>query len=425
MKKNSLIFLIVLAVFIGAYTAYNIRLKKLSDFDTQLAVMATEYNTVNADCFVVRDENHKSGKKNLSIVKNSDKGVYIPYVEDGSRVAAGDIIALFFSSEDDAKAYREKQLLTETLDYFQKLQNQSALSTLDIDKLEKTINDNILLLVEMCEKNDFSDSDEIIASLKYDISAKKIAVGETVDFSGQIESVESQIKKISKRAENYKAIRAEFPGCFISSVDGYETSVQYEDVASFDKNATEKLINSEPSKVSSSSIGKIIDRYNWYALCNVPKDSLEKITVGKKVRVTFENTDVSYIEMKVETVSPVTDGYASVVLSSNLMNSDIALLRKEKIRIFTDECEGLKVPREAVRSAENPESNNPADISNDKGLGVYIVYGQLIKFRKIDVIYYGDDFVIAKRDTENSDSLKLYDKIITKGRNIYDGKLIG
>ena len=72
-----------------------------------------------------------------------------------------------------------------------------------------------------------------------------------------------------------------------------------------------------------------------------------------------------------------------------------------------------------MRSAESPESDNTADINDKEKLGVYIVYGQLIKFRKIEVLFFGDDFVVAKRDTESSDALKLYDKIITKGRNIY------
>ncbi|MGN1348850.1 MAG: HlyD family efflux transporter periplasmic adaptor subunit [Acutalibacteraceae bacterium] len=425
MKNKWALLYVAVFVFIAAYAAYNIYLRSISDIDTQYAVIAEAYSTVDTECFVIRDENHGKGNKNTAIIKNSGKGVYIPYVEDGSRVASGDIIALFFSSEKSAKAYREKQILSRTLDYYKKLQNQTTLSTLDIDKLEKTINDNLISYISACENNNYSSVSEILDTLKYDISSKKIATGEKLDFSVEISSLESQISELSKSSDNYTAIRAKFPGCYISTVDGFESSADYTDVSSLTVNEVNSLIESEPSKVSSSAIGKIIDEYNWYAVCNIPKDSLEKLYIGKKVLVTFENTNVSLTDMEVYSISPVTDGYSSVVLVSNMMSPDIALLRKEKIKIVIDEFEGLKVPREAIRNAETSDTADASDISQSQNLGVYILYGQVVRFRKIDVIYFGDDYAIVSRNTESSDSLKLYDMIITKGRNLYDGKIIG
>lgn len=421
MKKSSIIILVVVFVFVGAYTAYNLHLRNVSNIETQYAVLSDAYSTVDTDCFVVRDEKHGDGKKNTAIISNSGEGVYIPYVEDGSRVAAGDIIALFFSSEEGAKAYNEKQLLSETLEYYTNLQNQSSLSTLDVEKLEKKINDNVTEMVTLCQENRLGDISDVLSALKYDISSRKIATGESVDFSQQISSLEKEIKSLSKKSGNYKSIRATFPGCYISSVDGYESAADYSKVSSLSTDDVRKLIESEPGKVSSSAIGKIIDQYNWYAVCNVPKNALEKLSIGKTVLVSFENTNVSMTEMKIHSISAVTDGYASVVLSSNEMNSDIALLRKEKIKIVIEKFEGLKVPREAVRNADSPDST---EISENNDLGVYILYGQVVRFRKIDVLYFGSEYAIVKRDTENQDSLKLYDMIITKGRNLYDGKLI-
>lgn len=424
MKNKWALLYVAVFVFIAAYAAYNLYLRSISDIDTQYAVLAETYSTVDTECFVIRDENHGEGK-NTAIIKNSGKGVYIPYVEDGSRVASGDIIALFFSSEKSAKAYREKQILSRTLDYYKKLQNQTTLSTLDIDKLEKTINDNLISYISACENNNYSSVSEILDTLKYDISSKKIATGEKIDFSVEISSLESQISELSKSSDNYTAIRAQFPGCYISTVDGFESSADYTEVSSLTVNGVNSLLRSEPSKVSSSAIGKIIDEYNWYAVCNIPKDSLEKLYIGKKVLVTFENTNVSLTDMEVYSISPVTDGYSSVVLVSNMMSPDIALLRKEKIKIVIDEFEGLKVPREAIRNAETSDTANASDIAQSQNLGVYIRYGQVVRFRKIDVIYFGDDYAIVSRNTESSDSLKLYDMIITKGRNLYDGKIIG
>lgn len=423
-NKPALILCISVFVFFVAYAAYNLYLRSIGNIDTQYAVVTEAYNTVDTDCFVVRDENRSADNTNAAIIKNSGKGIYIPYVDDGSRVASGDIIALFFSSESSAKAYKEKQVLSQTLEYYKKLQSQSALSTLDIDKLEQTINDNLISYISSCENNDYSDVSEILDTLKYDISSKKIATGDKLDFSEQISNLESQISSLSKSGDDYVTIKADFPGYYISTVDGYESATDYSDVSSLTVSEVNSLIESEPSNVDSSAIGKIIDEYNWYAVCNIPKDSLEKLYIGKNVLVSFENTNVSLTDMEVYSISSVTDGYASVVLVSNLMSSDIALLRKEKIKIVIDEYEGLKVPREAIRNAETSESLDTTDASQSQNLGVYILYGQVVRFRNINVLYYGTDYAIVSRDTDDSDSLKLYDMIITKGRNLYDGKII-
>lgn len=422
MKKRSYVIILILTVLLlGGYVTYNLYLRNIGNIDTQLATITTAYNSIDTECFIVRDENHGDSGKNAAIIKNSGGGVYIPYVEDGARVAAGDIIALCFSSESDAKAYKEKLALSETLDYYNKLQNQSQLSTLDIDKLERTINDNIISMISSSEKKDFSLSEEFLDSLKYDISAKKIATGEKLDFSSQIEQLKKEIQSLSKKGGNYKEIRAAFPGCFISNVDGFESSVVYSDVSSLSTADVDSLLSSEPAKVSSSSIGKIIDEYNWYAVCNVPKTALEKLKIGSEVKATFEGTNVAMISMKIHSVSIVNDGYAAVVLVSNEMNSDIAKLRKEKVKIIIDSYNGIRVPREAIRNAENPESD---ELSQSGNLGVYILYGQVVRLRKINVLYFGTDFAIIERETDNSEALKLYDMIITKGRNLYDGKII-
>ena len=424
MKKSSVIIAVLVFLIAGLYICYNIYLGSVSNIDTTYAVMSQADNSVKTDCFIVRDEYHSSGKSNSAIITNSGNGIYIPYVSDGSRVAAGDIIALFFSSEENAKAYREKKFLEETLDYYNKLQSQSVLTTLDVDKLEKSINENIVLLTSSIEDNNFGSAAYTLSTLKYDISAKKIATGEKIDFSEQIKTLNSQIKSLSSRAGSYSAIRADFPGCFISSVDGYETCADYSRAQHLNVSEIDSLLSTEPNEVSPNTIGKLIDEYNWYAVCKVPKSSLEKINIGNKVVADFENTNVSKLQMTVASVSPVSDGYASVVLVSNEMNSDIAHLRKEKIHIIVDSFEGIKVPREAIRSSTHPDEAITDETGSSGNLCVYILYGQVIRQRNIRVLYFGQDYAIVEKETDNSDALKLYDRIITKGRNLYDGKII-
>ena len=71
-----------------------------------------------------------------------------------------------------------------------------------------------------------------------------------------------------------------------------------------------------------------------------------------------------------------------------------------------------------------------------------MVLGNFVKFTPVEILYYGEDYVIAdkyvvyKEDDKGNKvideeatgkyrSLNLYDKIIVKGMHIEDGMLIG
>ena len=74
--------------------------------------------------------------------------------------------------------------------------------------------------------------------------------------------------------------------------------------------------------------------------------------------------------------------------------------RVQSAKIVFDEYEGLKIPRKAIRF-------------KNKDKGVYVLLGNDITFKKIDVIYENedDDFVISK-NTSNEEYVLLYDQIL-------------
>ena len=64
----------------------------------------------------------------------------------------------------------------------------------------------------------------------------------------------------------------------------------------------------------------------------------------------------------------------------------------------TDLTKGLKVPRSAIRFQGDQK-------------GVYVILGKDVTFKKINVIYEGDDYVLSE-NTSNEDYLLLYDQIL-------------
>ena len=94
---------------------------------------------------------------------------------------------------------------------------------------------------------------------------------------------------------------------------------------------------------------------------------------------------------------------------TSLYNENAVL--KNKMKVLVDSYGGLRVPRKALRYNDKDER------------GVYIVRSSTISFRKVDVVYWGDDYVICSQKNEDG-FLMLYDEIVTEGKELFDGKVI-
>ena len=79
------------------------------------------------------------------------------------------------------------------------------------------------------------------------------------------------------------------------------------------------------------------------------------------------------------------------------------------------------MPRQAIRFADITEETTAASeggepatsVTNYKG--VYIIKGEQVTFKKIDVIYEGSDYVLSAVHEEDGSYLSLYDDIMLEG----------
>ena len=103
------------------------------------------------------------------------------------------------------------------------------------------------------------------------------------------------------------------------------------------------------------------------------------------------------------------------------MNEELASLRCENARISVKQYSGFRVKNSAVRGNENNE------------LGVYIVRGSKMLFRKVNVLYTADEYCIVENALENDmltqegladDYISRYDEYIVEGRDLSHGKII-
>ena len=113
------------------------------------------------------------------------------------------------------------------------------------------------------------------------------------------------------------------------------------------------------------------------------------------------------------------------------MTGETASVRSGDVRIERSSYRGLQVNRDAVHIEQRTRT-----VTNDDGTtrtetvevqGVYVVYGEQVRFREIAPLYWGEDIVICDASatrTADAAMLKQYDQVISGGRNLYDGKSI-
>ena len=79
--------------------------------------------------------------------------------------------------------------------------------------------------------------------------------------------------------------------------------------------------------------------------------------------------------------------------------------------VVSAEYSGLRVPKSALRVI-------------DSKTGVYVVTGMQIKFVTVNVIYSDNSYIVCEQQTSTDTVLRLYDDVVVKGRNLYDGKIV-
>ena len=60
---------------------------------------------------------------------------------------------------------------------------------------------------------------------------------------------------------------------------------------------------------------------------------------------------------------------------------------------------------------------------------MYVLYGSEVQFKQISILYSTKDYVICDTSPKenvlfNGETISLYDKVIVKGDDLYDGKVV-
>ena len=391
----SVIVLIVLFVVIQFYKVTHIELK------TQNATISTVYDKVSSEALFIRDE---------SVVEKSPSGVTVACFQDGDKINVKGNVAMQFSSSKAAANYSKYAELTKQIKYYQTLEAQTVGQSADLETINEDIEQKVINYADGLAKNRIGDTAEDLDSV---LVRRQLIIGEDVNLLSIIENLRDQRNNYQSYSKPDRYIKTDKSGVFSSYTDGYENLIDYSKAEETTIDGFKSALKAvDKAQNVSNNIGKLVTSYTWYVQTLVSADTVKNLENGDYVNIVLKDDTSKSFKAEIVNGAEIALGQKEtlLVLKLNEMGADIAKLRKAEIEIRRNTYEGIKVPSEALHVLDGKK-------------GVYVLIASQVKFREVNVIYSDDDYVLAEYDESNEKSIHLYDKIITQGKDLKDGKV--
>lgn len=404
---NVICTVLVLASFV--YLFHDVLTMNKNSYDTETADEVTEQEKLKLKAFLVRDEEY---------INQKTTGTVVPLIKDGMRVASGDAVARVCNSAEDAANVSKLVEAKESLARYQEISEQTELNALDMEKLNKSIDGTYTELLQTANSGDFSELTDDIEELENKLASKQILKDGTINLTDKFNKLSTEIQTLEAKNINTSDVIAPLSGYYISNLDGYENAADYDKIDELTVGEAEKLFERKPDDVS-GRMGKIVGSYKWYLVTVMDSKYSLVLHEGDTMKINMPYYGFKNVEVVVEKISKTDGGKVAVAFSCNKMNETYANMRTEDIELVFKEYTGYRVNSASIHR-EKDSKNKDVDV-------VYILRGDIMNARKIEIIYDAGDYVVVSEETEAANGLspiKRYDEVIVKGRNLSDGKSI-
>ncbi|MEF9969523.1 MAG: HlyD family efflux transporter periplasmic adaptor subunit [Ruthenibacterium sp.] len=342
-------------------------------------------------------------------------GGVLGYVaKNGERVKAGNLVAEVFADKESAQNSAYVQQLTDEITLLTKAQTASA--NADAEMLLKEMYAEAYDVLDILQNGVY----ENLRAVKYDLQAAigktQIVTGESTGFADRIAALTAQ-RDAMLAGTNAAQVLAPVTGYFVAAEDSVSRLYTTEQLQAMTPTELESAADTTPPLNEATVAGKLIADYKWRYFACVSEKQGEKfkqcMDTGSTIYVAFTELSDEQVPAKVVNVTiDAENNLAKIEILCDYINESVVTLEHAQATLTFRNYNGICINKEALRVKDGVK-------------GVYVKYGNLIKFRKIDVLYENDTYLLApKTYTKDVNEVKMYDEVILSGKNLADGKTI-
>ena len=345
-----------------------------------------------------------------TIISNIADGYFYYNAENGQRVSSGMLIGEVYSSQSDINNIRKSQILETQIENLEEAENFMSSVNVDISITRRQLSNSMSELSQQISAGNYSKVNNNVQDILLNLNKINVAMNREGNISITKDSLKSDNEYVKSNISSpLQTIYSPVSGYFMNSVDGYESIADTDNFKNISyKEGYDILIN--PIENNQDKYGKMITDYKWSLCTYVTKKQAERLYEGQKVRLSLNSQENEYHTVSVDSIVPK-DDMVLVVLKSTTMNKQAASSRIVDSEILFSQYRGIKIPKSAIRIV-------------DGEMGVYVKFSKLVIFKKVTPVYQDDNYVILPLKVEEGNEVELYDDIIVKGVNLYDGKYL-
>ncbi len=396
------VFLLV-ALFFAVYIFLQTYLVNANGVDTIKAVEGYINDSIIVQGVICREE---------TVLTQTTGGVVDYLVDDGERVSKGSMVAKAYPSYTDIENLIVLRNLQGKYDNILTANGYIDGNILDISQTRKQLTSQLTQLSEIFTVSDFESAEKSITDLTLSLNKISVATGKTNSFRQAKNGIKDRISSVESSIQQpLAALYTPYTGYFIKTVDGLESVATVNQFVSSGYEWGQNMIESySDTNTDSSRYGKIITDYKWCICTYVDSETAENLTEGKSISISLKTNANSFSTAKIKQVVDYGDK-ALVIIESTIMDKLSASIRVSDCEILFKQYTGIKIPKSAIHFV-------------DDEMGVYVSFSNVVYFKKISPVFEDENYVIVPKKTDENNQVEMYDSIIVKGRNLYNGKYI-
>ena len=418
MKNNSLGTKLLMAAVTLGLAAY-FGFQAVHYFSDPLSTIPA-YNyrveeAVSVSGYVVRQE---------QVLPDQTGGVLQVRRAEGERVSVGGTVAAVYADQTSVDRQTEIEALNARIGQLQ-YAREAEVGVEVAQKLDTQIRRNILDYRAALTAGHLGDAQKQGAQLRAQVLKRDYTNTDTTDLTLQIQELQAQVKDLKAQiAGAVQRVTAPVSGLYSAVVDGYETVLTPESILEL---TPSQLSAVKADSGTTSGVGKLVLGDSWYYVAAMRTEEAQALKEAGELTLRFAKGVERDLTVTVAHVGAEENGRCVVVFEGKTYLAELTLLRQQSAQIISDSVEGIRVPEEALRVVTTTQTDADGNTTESKDIGVYCVVGVEARFKPVEILYSGENFVLVRADQpSDKETLRLRpgDEVILSARDLSDGKVV-